>query len=188
LKVIPLDLKQPTEKPGSATGSTRGEPPLPVRKYNKVLFQGVVGPQQGGQGLIKAIQNESSFKDPDQSLVFTFPGGLQSDQIMYHPEKHRDYIFKQLMDMKGAKIEFLGITGNMIPLTEMLIRENFIEVKFIDLITDQKKGYPRFIELRTLANQRGINFSWWVNRNGKLVNFAGPAGLNREELERDLGF
>jgi len=188
LKVIPLDLKQPAEKSAPATKSTRGEPPLPGLKYHRVVFQGAVGSKQEDQGLMKVIQDDPLFQDFDQSYVFAFPGGPESDQLMYHPEKHRDFIFKKLPEIKGMEVEDLALTGNMVPLVEMLIRERDIKVQSLSLITEHPKNYPKTVELMTLARKRGISFSWYFNRDGKLVNFASPSGLNRKELERDLGF
>lgn len=174
LKVIPLDLKQPTEKSAPAADSLRREPPLPAPKYRKVVFQGVVGSKQEDRGLMKVIQNDPLLQGPDQSYVFAFPGGPQSDQLMYHPEGNPDFYFKKLSELKGMEVENLVITSNMAPMVEMLIRERFIKVRFLSFImNDALKNYPGQEDLMSLARKRGISFNWYLNRDGKLVPIGG---------------
>jgi hypothetical protein len=184
LKVIPLDLKQSTEKSDPVAQAPRREPPRPAPKYRKVVFQGVVGTKQEDQGLLQAIQNNPLFQDPDKRYVFAFPGGPQSDRLMYHPESNPGYFFKEFAEMKDMEVEDLLFTGNMVPMVEMFLRERFIKVRNLFLITDTSKNYPKLEDLLTLAKTRGIRFNWYLNQDGKLEIFYSPhSGIRMKDFE-----
>lgn len=186
LKVIPLDLKEPNEKTVPEVKSPPAAPPVPGRKYHRVVFQGVVGAKQEDQVLSRAIQNSANFQDPDQSYVFAFPGGPQSDKLMHHPETNPEIFFKKQPEIKHMEVDDLVFNGNMTPAIDMFIRRRLIKARHLVLITnDTSRNYPKLIELMTLAKEKGIMFSWYVNRNGKLEVFASPKGVNLKDLLPD---
>jgi hypothetical protein len=75
----------------------------------------------------------------------------------------------------------------MAPMVEMFLRERFIKVKHLVFITnDTSKNYPKQEALMSLARERGIRFSWYLNRDGKLVNFVSPSGVNHKAVIPDF--
>ncbi|MCL4502715.1 MAG: hypothetical protein M1438_12850 [Deltaproteobacteria bacterium] len=179
LRVIPLDLKQPAGEPAPIAKTALGEPSVPGPKYHRVVFQGVVGARQEDQALTRAIQNDVLFQNPDRSYVFAFSGGPQSDRLMHHPETNPGLFFRKCPEIKNMEVEDLVFNHNSTPMVEMLVRQRFIKVKNLVFISnDTSRHYPKLQELMTLAKERGIMFNWYLNRQGKLVNFVSPSGVN----------